>query len=128
MGLLNWLASGPKAAEKVLDAGVRGIDALVFTEEEKAELHKKMGEDWIELQKIMGEETTVRAVTRRILAVLVVVPFVLLVLSAAVAYAFSPEYATFLLALAESQFGILVLTVAAFYFGPHMIGRMFGKK
>jgi hypothetical protein len=111
----------------VLDAGIRGLDALVFTDEEKAEMHKKLGEHWLELQKVLGQETTTQSVTRRVLALLVVVPFVLLVVCAAIAYPFSQPYATFLLDLAQSQFGWLTMGVAAFYFGPFMIQRMLKK-
>lgn len=127
MNLLKWFASGPEAATKVLDAGIKGLDALVFTEEEKSELSKKLGDQWIELQKVLGEETTVRSVTRRMIALLVVAPFVLLVLGAAAAYPFHREYAGFLLELAQSQFGWLTMGVAAFYFGPFMLQRMSKK-
>lgn len=128
MNLLKWFTSGPEAAGKVLDAGIKGLDALVFTDEERAELNKKLGEQWLELQKVLGEETTVRSVTRRMIALLVVVPFVLLVLGAAAAYPFAKEYAAFLLELAQSQFGWLTMGVAAFYFGPFMLQRMMAKK
>ena len=127
MNLLKWFASGPEAAKTVLDAGIRGLDALVFTEEERAELNKRLGDQWLELQKLLGQETTTQSVTRRVLAMLVVVPFVILVLSAAVVYPFNQEYAKFLLDLAQSQFGWLTMGVAAFYFGPFMIQRMLKK-
>lgn len=123
MNIFKWFSSGSDAAKTVLDGAVKGIDALVYTDEERAEMRKKMGDQWLELQKALGEETTVRSVTRRILAVLVVVPFVLLVMAAAVIYKFDMKYAQFLLTLAESQFGWLVLGVAAFYFGPYMMNR-----
>lgn len=128
MNILKWFSSGPAAAEKVLDAGIKGIDALVFTDEERAALHKELASNWLELQKVLGEETTVRSVTRRVIAIMVVGPFVALVLGAAAAFPFSQEYAKFLLELAQSQFGWLTLGVAGFYFGPHMIQRMSAKK
>ncbi len=120
----SWLLAGPEAATRVLDAGVRGIDALVYTDEEKAVAKQKLLDGWLQLQKDMGEETTVRAVTRRILAILIIVPFVFLVLSAAVAYFFDPQYTQFLIDLADGQFGIMALAVTCFYFGPYMIGQM----
>lgn len=128
MGMFDWFTSGPKAAEKVLDAGVRGLDALVFTDEERAELSKRLGDQWIDLQKALGEETTTRSVTRRIMAFAVVFPFVSLVLLAAGVYPWMPDYAGFLIDLADSKFGWLVVGVGAFYFGPHMLGRMKGGK
>ncbi len=123
MNIFKWFASGSKAAEQVLGGAMKGIDAIVYTDEEKAAAKQKLLDNWLELQKALGEETTVRSVTRRILAVLIVVPFVMLILAAAVVYKFDMEYAKFLLALAESQFGWLVLGIAAFYFGPYFLNR-----
>lgn len=127
MNFFKWLTSGPEAARKVLDAGISGLDALVFTDEERAELNKKLGDQWLELQKVLGEETTVRGVTRRVIALLVIIPFVLLVVGSAVVYPINQEYAKFLLELAQSQFGWLVMGVAAFYFGPFMLQRLMKK-
>ena len=127
MNLPKWFASGPQAAEKVLDAGIKGIDALIFTDEEKAEMQKKLGEQWIEIQKVMLGETSIQAVTRRVLAVMTLGSFTALVLGAAVAYPFAVEYAKFLLDLAESQFGWMALGVMGFYFGPYMVQRMLKK-
>ena len=123
MNIFKWFSSGSKAAEQVLDGAMKGLDAIVYTDEEKSAARQKLMDNWLELQKALGEETTVRSVTRRILAVLIVVPFVVLILAAAVVYKFDLEYAKFLLALAESQFGWLVLGVAGFYFGPYMMQR-----
>ena len=123
MNIFKWFSSGSKAAEQVLDGAMKGLDAIVYTDEEKSAARQKLMDNWLELQKALGEETTVRSVTRRILAVLIVVPFVVLILAAAVVYKFDLEYAKFLLTLAESQFGWLVLGVAGFYFGPYMMQR-----
>ena len=119
----KWFASGPDAAGKVLDAGIKGIDALVYTDEEKSVAKQRLVDQWVELQKILGEETTVRAVTRRVLAVITISCFALLVMGAAISWPFSKEYAAFLLELASSQFGWLVLGVAGFYFGPYMLQK-----
>lgn len=124
MNIFKWFTSGSKAAAQVLDGAIKGIDAIVYTEEEKAAVRTKLADQWLDLQKTLGEETTTRSVTRRILAVLIVVPFVGLVLAAAVAYPFYPEYSKFLLELAQSQFGLLALGVAGFYFGPYMFGYL----
>lgn len=126
--LTNWFRSGPGTAEKVLDSAVRGIDKIFFTAEEKADAQQKLGDTWVAVQKILVQETSIQAVTRRILAVLVFIPYILMTLATAVVYPFNQEYAKFLLELANGQFGWLVLGVGAFYFGPYMIGRMLDKK
>jgi len=107
----------------VLDAGIRGVDALVFTDEEKAAARQKLIDTWIDTQKALQQETPIRSVTRRIIAFAVIFPFVLLVLAAAVAFPFAPDYSKFLLELAESQFGWLAVGIATFYFGP-MVSRI----
>ena len=124
MNIFKWFASGSKAAEQVLDGAVKGIDAIIYTKEEQAAARQKLADQWIELQKVLGEETTTRSVTRRILAVLIIVPFVSLVIASAAVYPFLPEYSKFLLELAQGQFGLLALGVAGFYFGPYMFGYL----
>lgn len=127
MRFFKWFTAGSEAASKVLDGAVKGIDALVYTEEEKAGARERLMQVWLDLQKALGEETTVRSITRRILAVLIIVPFVVLILMAAVAFPFSPEYAKFLSDLAAGNFGLMALGVAAFYFGPYMFSYLKGK-
>jgi hypothetical protein len=128
MNILKWFSAGSDAAGKVLDGAVRGIDALVYTDEERSAARQKMVDTWIDLQKSLGEETSVRGVTRRFLAFFAFVPYVLLLLSAACLYPGHQAYAQFLVDLAEGKFGWIVLTVVGFYFGPPMIGRMLGKQ
>jgi hypothetical protein len=119
--------AGPEAAEKVLDAGIRGLDALVFTNEEKSAARQKLSDTWLETQKVLQAETSIRSVTRRIIAFAVIFPFVALIMFAAGVYPWRPEYSKFLIDLAQGQFGWLVVTVATFYFGP-MVGRIFETK
>lgn len=123
MGILDWFKAGPKAAEKVLDAGIAGIDKLVLTDEEKLDFQKKLGDQWLEVLKVLGPETSVRGMTRRILTFLTVLPYTLLIVAAAVVHFWDAVYAQFLLDLADGKFGIIVLTIVAFYFGP-LLGRI----
>lgn len=128
MNIFKWIFGAPSAAEKVLDGAVNGIDKLVYTEEERAEAKEKFLEHWLKLQATLGEETTVRGVTRRILAVLFCGTYVLLTLVAAAVWPWMKEYADFLWEIANGQYGWIVLTVVVFYFGPYVIERMLGKK
>lgn len=124
MRLWDWFTSGPRAAEKVLDGAISGIDKIVFTEEEKADMRAKLGDQWVELQKVLSEESTTRSVTRRILAVLIIVPFVLTCVGSSIAYPFNADYANFLWDVAEGAYGTFALMIGAFYFGPYMIGQV----
>lgn len=124
--LFGWFSSGPEAANKVLDGAINGLDKLVYTEEEKVDAHRKLSDWWLELQKTLGEETSVRGITRRLLTFLTVLPYTAMVVVAAAVWPWYKEYSAFLLSLAESNFGIIVLTIVVFYFGP-LVGRIFSK-
>jgi hypothetical protein len=58
MRLFDWLTAGPKAAEKVLDGTISGIDKLILTEEERIDARQKFLDSWLQLQATLGEETT----------------------------------------------------------------------
>lgn len=125
--LFKWFQSGPEAAEKVLDASIRGLDAIILTDEERLEYQRKLAEQWVQLQALLGEETTVRGVTRRILGVMFSGAYLVLSFASAGIYYFNQPYADFLWEIANGQLGWITLTVVAFYFGPHFIGQMLGK-
>ena len=126
MSFFDWFKTGPKAAEKILDGTIKGLDALVLTNEEKEQYAQKAAEAWLDAQKVLHDESSIRSVTRRLIALLVMVPYIGLVLACAVALPFNPEYSKFYLALADGKFGLLALAVVTFYFGPYMIGRAMG--
>jgi hypothetical protein len=128
MKLTSWLFGASNAADKILDAGINGIDKLVYTEEEKAEARKELLAHWIKLQETLGEETTVRGVTRRILAVSFCSVYILLTLVAAAVWPFVENYANFLWEIANGQYGWIVMTVVVFYFGPYVFERFFSPK
>ena len=127
MSIFSWLSGGPKAAEKVLDASIKGLDMLILTPEEKLKYMQTLATNWLDLQKTLGEETSVRGVTRRLIALVFVISYVFLILVAAALYLVAPEYSKFLIDLAEGKFGWIVLTVVGFYFGPYMIQKALTK-
>lgn len=128
MKFWDWLTAGPKAAEKVLDGAISGIDKIVYTEEERADAKAKLLDKWLELQAMLGEETSVRGVTRRMLALLFCGTYVFLTILAALVWPWMNDYASFLWEIANGQYGWIVLSVTVFYFGPYVIERMLGKK
>lgn len=129
MRLWDWLTAGPKAAEKVLDGTIAGIDKLVLTEEERLDARKDFIESWLKLQATLGEETTVRGVTRRLLALLVVGTYVFLSIGAVAVWKFDKAFADFIWEVANAgQYGYMTLAVVVFYFGPYVFERLFGKK
>lgn len=126
MKLTEWLFGGAKSAEKVLDGAVSGIDKVFYTDEEKADAREKLGAYWLEAQKVLLNESNSAGITRRILAWIIMGEFALLVLIAAIAFPFLPEYSQFLVGLIEGQLSLLVLTVGGFYYGPFFLQRLVG--
>lgn len=123
MGWLKGILSVPKAADTVfntIEKGVEGIGKCFFTDQEKAEFTLKAGEMWIRVQEAIASENTVRSMTRRILAVMIMGMFLFLLLAAGAAYPFLPEFSAFLLSLAQ-ELATLALAVAVFYFGVHVL-------
>jgi hypothetical protein len=124
MGVLSWLASSAKASDKVLDALVKGGDKLILSEEERLDYGKDAGKLWLKIQEATRDENSVRSVTRRLIALITISVFSKLCIGAAVMFHFDQEYARFLLEIAESKYGWLVIGIGGFYFGPHMLGRL----
>lgn len=130
--ILGWFGGGTKAADTIIDGAVAGIDKLVFTDEERSELRGKLAEQWIELQKTLGEETSVRGVTRRILAVMFSSIYILFSVASVIIWPFWKEYADFIWDVANNVYGYITLAIVAFYFGPYflsqLVERFMGKK
>lgn len=129
MGLFNWLTAGPRAAEKVLDSTVAGIDKLILTDEEKQDYMSKAADQWLELQKLLGEETSIRGVTRRIIAVMCIGTYLFLSIGAVAVWEFDKAFADFIWEVANAgQYGYITLTIVAFYFGPYFLSKLLGGK
>ena len=125
--ILGFFGGGSKAAEKVLGGAVDGIDKLVYTDEEKAEFRGKLADAWIELQKTLGEETSVRGVTRRILAVAFSGFYLLASVLAIGFWPFYKEYSDFIWEVTNGTHGYITLAIVAFYFGPYFLMQAFEK-
>ncbi|MCW8965192.1 MAG: hypothetical protein OQK82_00685 [Candidatus Pacearchaeota archaeon] len=124
----DWFQAGSDTTNSIIDKAASGLDAIVYTDQEKSEMRLKLAEWHLEMQKTLGQESSIRSVTRRLIAFMILVPYVGLIISAAILHLWFPEYSQFLLNLVDSRFGVLAWAVGGFYFGPHMIGRAFNKK
>lgn len=105
---------------KAADGIYSGIDKLVYTEEEKAEAFAKGRELFMDFAKVAYDQNSIRSVTRRWLAFLVVGPCISFYIASAITFFFSPESANHLMQMATGLTpwagGVLI-----FYFGPHLI-------
>ena len=122
MGLLSSLTGNKKIVEKVVDGAISGIDKLFYTDEEKADVNRKIADGVQDFVKQSLDENTARSRTRRILAIMIMGVFLLLIIAAAAIYELNPDYSKFLFEVAGDM-STLALMVAAFFFGAHMFGR-----
>ena len=133
MGLFN-LKLGNKSTEKAIGVvgdvvkGVsKGLDVMVFTNEERAELNFKIGDQVTKFVEMTLNENTARSKTRRYIAVLFVYLFAALLIAAAIFWKFDKDYSDFLLALAKEQ-STIVMTIVVFYFGYYGFQKVIGDR
>lgn len=123
LGFIKSLFSAPKVVDTAADivkAGVDGIGKCFFTEQEKAEFTLEAGKMWIRVQEVIAGENTVRSMTRRILAIMILGTFLFFLIIAGAVWPWNVAYAMFLLSLAK-ELATLALAVGAFYFGVHLL-------
>jgi len=132
MGFWAWF-TGAKTAEKALDtfdnltnkvAG--GLDQLFFTDQEKAEISVEAIRLHLALIQSTQTESSIRSVTRRIVAWGIMGTFMLLIIASGGIWKFDKEWAGFLLSLAQ-QIYELVLMVGFFYFGYFAVSSIVKK-
>jgi len=112
-----------KVIEKAADGIYNGIDKLVYTDEERADALAKGRELFMEFAKVAYDENSIRSVTRRWLAFMVVAPTMLAFVVSGVMYLFNQPYADHLFQMVQTM-GPWAAGVLAFYFGPHILGAL----
>jgi hypothetical protein len=126
MSLFSWLRTSEKAVDTGLDlvtTAAKGLDMLVFTDEEKAQMSLSTMKLWLEMQDRTAHESSIRSLTRRFIAISIVFTFLLFLIGAAVVFKIDVGWARYLLGLAE-ELGDLTLLVAFFYFGSHSVSSI----
>jgi len=133
MGMLSFLKA-PEHIGTALNAVIKTGDALVYTQEEQAEMRMKMANIHLDHIKATAGENNETSVARRWLATIITVPFILLTLGSAIFFAIG-EFATSEAAisvatvwskLAMEQYYKLVMLSAGFYFGSHIVKGLKG--
>ncbi|MDX8400946.1 MAG: hypothetical protein R8K20_11975 [Gallionellaceae bacterium] len=118
--MFSWLLGNSNAAEKAVNGVVDGLDALVFTDEEKSIANQKVLDFKIEYAK----HTQNQSISRRIITVSVCVMWLIVGLSALISTSLgATEYAKyamkFLVDVVMQPFSIIV----GFYFIAHLVGK-----
>jgi len=111
MGLLSSLFS-PKKIGEVATSAVRGLDDLVYTEQEKAEKTQQAQDLYAKLWL----SATPSAITRRVIAVVTIFVWAALILFAVVSHGFSPEWSKQTLNILETIVLQPVNLILGFYF------------
>jgi hypothetical protein len=111
----------------VFEMAAKGIDAAVYTNEEKAGFQKELMNKQLEYIQSTASENSIRSYSRRILAIGIMFLYLSLYLGSAIAYIFNQDLAKYWKTLAMEQ-NTLVLMVAGFFFGAYMIGTHINTK
>ena len=116
--MFGWLFGNSKAADKAVDGIYDGLDALVFTQEEKAAAGQKILDFKIEYAKV----TQNQSISRRIISVAVSVMWMgvgigILSAKALGADAFAEYAFKFMVDVVNTPFALIV----SFYFAAHMV-------
>jgi len=135
MALPAWLKflspktidTAAEAGKKITDGIVDGIDAIWFTNEEKAAYKQKGTETILKFWELTAKENTQQSIARRELAKMTFKVFFFFLLSAAVVYKFDPVYSKILLGYAD-MIKFLVSAIAVIYFGPHQIQKIWKRE
>jgi len=120
-GLFGSSGNTSSVVETAAKGIYNGLDALFFTDEEKAQYRQAQAETVLEFAKVAYDQNSIRSVTRRWLAFMVVGPTMLFSVAGAVVFVFDQSYGNFLLEL-SGKFIPWAGGVLVFYFGPHLIG------
>lgn len=134
MTSIKALLATPQTIDKAVDVGVKvtdgimsGIDKIWHTEEEKADAQQKGTETLLEFWKVIANENTEQSKARRELAKMVFKTWLSLILMAVPVYGFDKEYAKFIFDVAGTL-TVIVGGIAAIYFGPQQISKVWRKK
>ena len=132
MGFWTWF-TGAKTAEKALDtvdnltnkiAG--GLDQLFFTDQERAQISVETMKLHLALIQTTQTESSIRSVTRRMVAWGIMGTFMVLIIFSAFVWRWNQEWAKWILAII-GQFYELVLMVGFFYFGYYAVSSIVKK-
>ena len=120
MGLFSILAGSSKSVDKIVDAGINGVDAMFYTDEEKAQHKAKMQELYFKFVEISANESTTQSVSRRMICMPVVYVWLALIIANVCASLFAPALDTATISDTIKQMNTPALAAIGFYVGRHL--------
>ena len=128
MGILSFLTGNSKSVDKIVDAGINGVDALFYTEEEKAQNRVKMQELYHKYVEIAANESTTQSISRRMICLPVVYAWLLLIFLNVGITIFLPDLNTSIIMQSIGYMNTPALASIGFYVGRHLVSDFKGKK
>lgn len=113
--------------DKVTTGVISGLDKIWYTEEEKAENRQKASETLLKFWNITANENTEQSKARRELAKMTFKVYFFLLLTGVTVYKLDSAYSKFIFDVA-STLTPLVMGIAAIYFGPQQIAKVWKRK
>jgi hypothetical protein len=135
LGKLFGIVDASNTAANLAEDISSGVDMMIYTDEEKAISGQKAFDAWLDMVKVMKGSEVYRSVTRRILAILIVLNLLAMIwlciasevcaffgfFGMTTAEGFTPITMSVLKLAAVFQLGWVFCTIIVFYFGPHLI-------
>ena len=120
MGILSFLAGNSKSVDKIVSAGINGVDAMFYTDEEKAQHRAKMQELYFKFVEISATESTAQSISRRMICLPVVYTWLILVVLNVALTVFMPELDATAILETISYMNTPALASIGFYIGRHL--------
>ena len=127
MGILSFLAGNSKSVDKIVSAGINGVDAMFYTDEEKAQHRAKMQELYFKFVEVSATESTAQSISRRMICLPVVYTWLILVVLNVALTVFMPELDATAILETISYMNTPALASIGFYVGRHLVSD-FKKK
>jgi len=130
VGFFSFLSGSTKAVETIntlATGAVAAIDKIVFTDEEKADGIREVVNIVIERVKLASGESSVRSITRRIIAIMFCGAFLSLLLGSGAVYPWFKDWALHLYNLSTTLKNPII-AIIIFYFGSYGIGYLMDKR
>ena len=128
MNPLKFLMGATGSADKILDSGIKGVDKLFNTDEEKSDHKKELQSLFMEQLKAEGAGQGSSSITRRVLAFMLVGLWCLYGLAAGLFWGLEmPAIAQGYINL-MSETKVPVSMALTFYFGRHFVEGFGSKK
>lgn len=125
MGFWDFIKENKIDLNSIIGDLSKGVDALAFTPEERAEFNIKLADKLAAYVEGTMNENSIRSKTRRMISFIIIGAFLILVFLAVVLSIFAPENAQFVTELSSnSVMTTAFIMVLAFFFGGYYMEKL----